>query len=74
MVRLTQSRQLGAVRKHRLSQLEGTFVVTKPKLIDKANILLMDEVVTTGATQETVAKLLGKSGAISISGLVFAQK
>lgn len=74
LARLTQSRQVGADRKKRLGQLEAAFYVAKPHKIKRADILLIDDVITTGATLETVAQELKHAGAKSICALTFAQK
>lgn len=74
LTRLTQSRQLGAHRKERLAQLQGAFMVTRPAEIRRKHILLIDDVITTGATLQTAAKLVKTTGAKSVSALVFAQK
>jgi ComF family protein len=70
--RLGQSRQVGAVRVQRLAQLRGAFRAAKP--VAGKNILLVDDVVTTGATLEEAAWVLHRAGAKRINGLVFAQK
>lgn len=74
LVRLTQSRQVGADRQKRLKQLEAAFYIKKPKTIKGADILLVDDVVTTGATLEIVARNLKHAGAKSVCAVVFAQK
>lgn len=74
LVRLTKSRQVGADRRHRLTQLERAFYLPNPEKTQKQDILLVDDVITTGATLETVARLLKQSGAKSVSALLFAQK
>ncbi len=74
VTRLTQTRQVGADRKQRVSQLNDAFMVIKPEIVKKADILLVDDVITTGATLEAMAKVLKKAGAKSINALVFAQK
>lgn len=74
VTRLSQSRQVGANRKQRLNQLKGAFMVTKPNLVKNANILIVDDVVTTGATIEAVATVLKQAEAKSISAITFAQK
>jgi ComF family protein len=74
LTRLTQSRQVGASRAQRLTQLEGAFATVKPKLINNADILLVDDVLTTGATLAEAAKTLRAAGAATVSALVFAHK
>lgn len=74
LVRLTQSRQVGADRRQRVSQLERAFYLPRPKLVKNKNILLVDDVITTGSTLEVAARLLKRSGAKSVSALLFAQK
>lgn len=71
--RTGSSRQVGAKREQRLRQLTNAFWVSNPAMIHKKHIVLVDDVVTTGATLETVAGVLKKAGAASVSAVVFAQ-
>lgn len=71
---LSQSRQVGANRQKRLTQLHNALIVTKPVLVKGRHILIVDDVVTTGATIETMARVLKKAGAKSVNALVFTQK
>lgn len=71
--RTNQSHQVGARRSQRLAQLKGAFRVVRADSIHNANILLIDDVVTTGSTLESAATLLRRSGARRVSALVFAQ-
>lgn len=52
LARLGQSRQVGTKRAERISQLSGAFYVKNVSLIKGARILLVDYVVTIGATLE----------------------
>lgn len=72
--RVTQSRQVGADRQKRQDQLKNAFIVSKPKAVKVANILIIDDVLTTGATLEAMASALKQAGAKTITAAVFAQK
>jgi ComF family protein len=72
--RLGQSRQVGKSRSDRFKQAEGNYIVIKPEMVAARNILLIDDVVTTGATLCSVAKTLRKAGAKRVDALVFAKR
>lgn len=72
--RLGQTRQLGAKRADRLSQSEGNYFVRLPQITKGRNILLIDDVVTTGATLKAVTKILRAAGAKRVDALVFAKR
>lgn len=65
--------QIGASRRQRLRQLDGAFYVKKPGLVAGAKIILVDDVVTTGATLDTAAETLLAGGALEVRALAFAQ-
>lgn len=73
LMRSSTVRQLGARRSERLSQLKGAYSVRRPESIRGRHLLLIDDVVTTGATLESAASALHEAGAASVRGLVFAQ-
>ena len=72
LARSGQTRQVGASRNQRLEQLKTAFRANK--LADNREILLIDDIVTSGATLESAAKVLKKAGAKKVYGAVFAQK
>ncbi|MDP3052931.1 MAG: ComF family protein [bacterium] len=51
----------------------GCFEVAKPELVSGKNIILLDDVFTTGATMREAASVIKKSGARKIIGLVVAK-
>lgn len=74
LVRMGQAHQFGASRADRLRQLKDAFYVVSPQEVVGKHILLVDDVLTTGATLEIVAKTLKAAGAKQIDAIVFAQK
>lgn len=72
--RRTNVRQLGSTRSKRLEQMEQEFFPKDIANIEGRNILLVDDVVTTGASISGAAKTLKKAGAKSVRAIVFAQK
>jgi ComF family protein len=73
LMRLGQQRQVGLRRSDRLSQLENAYQIKNAALVRGAHIVLVDDVVTTGATLEAAAKILRMAGAKKIEAIVFAQ-
>ncbi len=72
--RMGQTRQVGATRKQRFAQLQGMFRPRNEYLLQEATILLVDDVLTTGASMQEAAKTLRFAGAKHVYGVVFAQK
>lgn len=70
--RLGQQRQVGANRKERLKQLEKAFWAQNDHKIIGKHIVLIDDVMTTGATLEMAAKVLKAAGAKRVSAVVCA--
>ena len=73
LLRYGSARQLGAKRSQRFAQLENAFVVRNPRLAAGSHILLIDDVLTTGATVEAATRTLKEAGAKTIDAAVFAQ-
>lgn len=74
LARIGQSRQVGAERSVRLRQPIGNYLVRYPNLVSGQNILLIDDVVTTGATLRAVTKALRAAGASRVDALVFSKR
>ncbi len=73
LLRFGQKQQRGQSRAGRLKQLEGAFHVRRPEYVRGKHILLVDDVITTGATLEAAASALKAAGAKRVSAVVFAQ-
>lgn len=71
--RIGQAHQVGASRAERLRQLQGAFRPVHTDTIRGKHIILVDDVLTTGATLETAARVLKRAGARAVSAIVFAQ-
>jgi len=63
--RETQS-QTGLSRHQRQENVRGAFAVTNPEEVDGREILLVDDVLTTGTTVSECARVLRRSGASKI--------
>lgn len=72
LVRLGSKRQVGASKTERESQLRDAFAPRNKKLIKNAHVLLIDDVVTTGATIEFAGRALKDAGAKTVDVAVFA--
>jgi ComF family protein len=76
LLRLEHSvHQVGASRAERLAQASNTFWVDPMRLpsLKGKRVVLLDDVMTTGATLFEAARTLRKAGVTYISGLVFAR-
>lgn len=73
LIRVGAQEQIGAGKVQRKEQLQGVFMVRQDSLVHDARILLIDDVMTTGATLETAAAVLRQAGAKVVGSLVFAR-
>lgn len=71
--RLGHERQVGTDRKVRISQLKGKIYCTRPARLKNKRILIIDDVVTTGATLSECADVLAKAGTKSVWGAAVAK-
>ena len=60
-------------RAERLKNIAGSFETRVPELIRGKNLIIIDDVCTTGSTVSEIARLLKKSGARIVLALVFAK-
>jgi ComF family protein len=75
LIRVSSPRKYrtGLDAKGRRESVAGAFVVRFPRLVEGEEILLVDDVFTTGATVSSCAEALIESGAKSVSILTLAQ-
>lgn len=71
--RIDQSDQIGKRRKERIAQMRRSFTTRVESEVRGATILLVDDVLTTGATLESAAKTLRRSGAVHVDAVVVAR-
>jgi len=59
--------------RERRGNIKGVFSIRNGNLIDNKNVLLIDDVYTTGSTMEEAARVLREAGAKEIIGIVIAR-
>lgn len=74
LARTGQSRQVGMNRKQRISQMQFAFRTTHRAFDTKHPILLVDDLITTGASIESATKTLKDAGCKRVYAAAFAQK
>ncbi len=65
--------QSGLGKKERSENLRGSFAVSDPSLVKGRTILLVDDIMTTGATVEECSSTLERCGSSMISALTLAR-
>lgn len=73
LARSGQMHQHGLAKHDRLNQLKDAYRVKRSKFVKGAQIILVDDVITTGATLEAAALALHEAGAKRIEAIVFAR-
>lgn len=76
LVRMGATRQVGATRARRQEQMLHAFRVSmlRGDMLRDRDVLLVDDITTTGTTLESAARAVRAAGASSVSAAVFAQK
>lgn len=74
LARLGQDRQVGSQRTTRLNQPKNKYYVRRPARVRGRNILLIDDVITTGGTLIATTQALRAAGATRVDALVFAKR
>jgi len=67
------SRQTGLSRTARRDNVRGAFAVAKPQVVGGLSLLLVDDVMTTGATVDECCKVLKRAGADKVQVLTLAR-
>jgi ComF family protein len=73
LARSGQHRQVGASRKQRFEQLTDALRPAAGIDFTGTNILLVDDVLTSGATLEAAARVLKQAGVARVDAIVFAR-
>lgn len=73
LVRTKNVHQIGMGREERLAQAQDLYTLTNYRAVRNQRVLLIDDVVTTGATLHSAAQTLQAAGVASIVGLAFAR-
>lgn len=69
-----QTRQVGATRNQRFSQARSMFRLASAAPLEHKTILLVDDVITTGASLSAAAVLLQKAGAAQVMAVAIARQ
>lgn len=71
--RLNNRPQVGLIADQRQSNVRGIFNIRSKELLRGKNILLVDDVITTGATISECARVIKEAGASKVWGLALAK-
>jgi ComF family protein len=73
LARFGQSRQVGSKKADRITQLASAYRVIHGEKLSGKQVILVDDVMTTGATLESAANELRKAGVKRVDAVVFAR-
>jgi ComF family protein len=65
--------QVGLMRPERRRNVEDAFRVARPDAVSRRDVVLVDDVLTTGATLNECARMVRKAGAKSVSAVFVAR-
>jgi len=71
LIRTRHSHQVGKNRVERIKNIQGNFLASKN--VEQKKVILIDDVITTGATVSECARILKKAGAKSINVVAIAK-
>lgn len=74
LTRIGSTKQVGTDRRTRLAQLQNAFYPISSKSLANKRVLLIDDVITTGASLNSAAKAIKSSGAIYVCAAVISRK
>lgn len=74
LLRRGQQRQVGAERSVRVTQAQDFFAAKEQRDPLPTHVLLVDDVLTTGATLQAAARCLRRAGVKCVDAVVFAQR
>jgi ComF family protein len=72
IVRINNERQAGASALTRTMHMQNAFRITETKNLKDQHVIVIDDVITTGASMTAAAKLLKQAGAAKVHGMAFA--
>jgi ComF family protein len=74
LIRVGNNELIGKKRADRIKSMQNAFVSNGKQRIRGADILIIDDVLTTGASLESAARVLREAGAVHVDAAVIARK